>query len=45
MYEVDMIDKIISYILRIIYYIVLTTGILSSLLINPLVKIVIDKTN
>ena len=44
-YEVDMIDKIISYILMTIYYIVLSTGILSSLFINPLTKIVIGKNN
>ena len=43
MYEVDMIDKIISYILRTICYIVLTTGILSSLFTNQIAKLVIEK--
>ena len=43
MYEVDMIDKIISYILRTIYYIVLTTGILSSLFTSQVSKLLIDK--
>ena len=44
-YEVNMLDKILSYILRTICSIVLTTGILSSLFINQIAKIVIGRDN
>ena len=43
MYEVDILNKIISYILWTICYIVLTTGILSSLFTNQIAKLLIEK--